>query len=87
MVYLGKICLLITFSVGDISFNSGDSYFGANLTNAVRSGAVREERVTDMAMRIVAAWYKVSLRTFISRLRSILIFFGTKKVGPRRIIP
>ena len=45
--------------VGDISFHSGDSYFGANLTNAVHSGAVKEERVTDMAMRIVAAWYKV----------------------------
>ncbi|KAI7873124.1 glycoside hydrolase superfamily [Mucor mucedo] len=43
---------------GDISFNSGDSYFGRNLTNAVRSGQVNEDRVTDMAMRIVAAWYK-----------------------------
>ncbi|EPB90789.1 hypothetical protein HMPREF1544_02367 [Mucor circinelloides 1006PhL] len=44
---------------GDITFNSGDSYFGKNLTKAVKMGSVREERVTDMAMRIVAAWYKL----------------------------
>lgn len=44
---------------GDITFNSGDSYFGKNLTNAVKAGSVHEDRVTDMAMRIVAAWYKV----------------------------
>ncbi|KAI9485708.1 MAG: glycoside hydrolase superfamily [Benjaminiella poitrasii] len=44
---------------GDITFNSGDSYFGANLTNAVNAGRVSEARVTDMAMRIVASWYKL----------------------------
>ncbi|OAD01491.1 glycoside hydrolase family 3 protein [Mucor lusitanicus CBS 277.49] len=44
---------------GDITFNSGDSYFGKNLTKAVKMGSVREDRVTDMAMRIVAAWYKL----------------------------
>ncbi|RCH90483.1 hypothetical protein CU097_010746 [Rhizopus azygosporus] len=43
---------------GDISFHSGDSYFGANLTKAVRAGHVSEARITDMATRIVAAWYK-----------------------------
>ncbi|KAI7902732.1 glycoside hydrolase superfamily [Cokeromyces recurvatus] len=43
---------------GDIFFNSGDSYFGANLTKAVHTGKVTEDRVTDMAMRIVASWYK-----------------------------
>ncbi|KAI9026666.1 glycoside hydrolase superfamily [Phycomyces nitens] len=43
---------------GDIEFNSGDSYFGKNLTDAVASGVVNEERVTDMALRIAAAWYK-----------------------------
>ncbi|KAI8628788.1 glycoside hydrolase family 3 protein [Xylariaceae sp. FL1651] len=31
--------------------------FGANLTEAVRNGTVDELRVTDMATRIVAAWY------------------------------
>ncbi|CAE6526553.1 unnamed protein product [Rhizoctonia solani] len=44
---------------GDITFNSGDSYFGANLTAAVKGGQVTEDRVTDMAERIVAAWYLV----------------------------
>ncbi|CEP14528.1 hypothetical protein [Parasitella parasitica] len=44
---------------GDITFNSGDSYFGKNLTRAVKAGTVHEDRVTDMATRIVAAWYKL----------------------------
>ncbi|CAE6511818.1 unnamed protein product [Rhizoctonia solani] len=44
---------------GDITFNSGDSYFGANLTAAVKDGKIAEDRVTDMAERIVAAWYLV----------------------------
>ncbi|GAA5809328.1 hypothetical protein MFLAVUS_002735 [Mucor flavus] len=44
---------------GDISFHSGDSYFGKNLTDAVQAGRVQEDRVTDMAMRIVASWYKL----------------------------
>ncbi|CAE6484671.1 unnamed protein product [Rhizoctonia solani] len=44
---------------GDITFNSGDSYFGANLTAAVKNGQITQERVTDMAERIVAAWYLV----------------------------
>ncbi|KAI0034487.1 beta-glucosidase [Vararia minispora EC-137] len=42
---------------GDISFGSGTSYFGANLTAAVADGIIPEERVTDMAERILAAWY------------------------------
>ncbi|CAO0795662.1 unnamed protein product [Mucor circinelloides] len=44
---------------GDITFESGDSYFGPNLTKAVNDHEVKEERVTDMATRIVAAWYKM----------------------------
>ncbi|XP_006455624.1 hypothetical protein AGABI2DRAFT_195052 [Agaricus bisporus var. bisporus H97] len=42
---------------GDINFNSGDSYFGGNLTAFVRNGTIPEARVDDMATRIVAAWY------------------------------
>ncbi|KAG8715739.1 hypothetical protein FRC09_016349 [Ceratobasidium sp. 395] len=42
---------------GDVKFNSLDSYFGANLTTYVQNGTIPEERVTDMAGRIVAAWY------------------------------
>ncbi|KAJ7916872.1 beta-glucosidase [Mycena leptocephala] len=37
---------------GDITANSGTSYFGTNLVNAVNSGS-------DMATRILAAWYLV----------------------------
>ncbi|GAA5804054.1 hypothetical protein HPULCUR_009540 [Helicostylum pulchrum] len=33
--------------------------FGKNLTDAVNANKVSEERATDMAMRIVAAWYKM----------------------------
>ncbi|KAI9163883.1 Beta-glucosidase cel3A [Paramyrothecium foliicola] len=33
--------------------------WGANLTAAVSNGTVTEERLTDMATRIVAAWYHV----------------------------
>ncbi|KAG9254848.1 Cel3e-like protein [Emericellopsis atlantica] len=34
-------------------------HFGQNLTDAVNNGTVGEERLTDMATRIVAAWYLV----------------------------
>jgi beta-glucosidase len=44
---------------GDITFSSGTTYFGQNLTDAVNAKQVSEARATDMAMRIVAAWYKV----------------------------
>ncbi|KAI8362616.1 glycoside hydrolase superfamily [Blakeslea trispora] len=44
---------------GDIEFGSKDSYFGPNLTLAVTEKDVKEDRVTDMALRIVAAWYKM----------------------------
>lgn len=33
---------------GDINFNSGDSYFGGNLTAFVRNGTIPEARVDDM---------------------------------------
>ncbi|GMK57421.1 hypothetical protein CspeluHIS016_0402550 [Cutaneotrichosporon spelunceum] len=45
---------------GDINFDNGQSsYFGANLTEAVRNGSVSVDRLDDMAQRIVAAWYLV----------------------------
>lgn len=44
---------------GDTSFNTGRSYWGANLTAAVLNGTVPEWRVDDMAMRIMAAIFKV----------------------------
>ncbi|KAJ7155737.1 beta-glucosidase [Mycena filopes] len=44
---------------GDISQNSGTTYFGTNLVNAVNSGSVTQARINDMATRILAAWYLV----------------------------
>ncbi|KAG6054772.1 hypothetical protein E4U17_003485 [Claviceps sp. LM77 group G4] len=44
---------------GDTLFNTGDSFWGANLTLAVINGTVPAYRIDDMAMRIMAAWFKV----------------------------
>ncbi|KAF4983088.1 hypothetical protein FZEAL_1417 [Fusarium zealandicum] len=44
---------------GDTAFNSGDSFWGANLTIAVLNGTVPEWRIDDMAMRIMSAFFKV----------------------------
>ncbi|KAG0694111.1 glycoside hydrolase family 3 protein [Suillus ampliporus] len=42
---------------GDITFDSGTSYFGQNLTDFVMNGTISEQRLDDMATRIIAAWY------------------------------
>ncbi|KAJ8587371.1 glycoside hydrolase family 3 protein [Rhizopogon salebrosus TDB-379] len=42
---------------GDITFDSGDSYFGGNLTDYVNEGYISKARLDDMATRIIAAWY------------------------------
>jgi beta-glucosidase len=44
---------------GDTAFDSGESYWGANLTLAVVNGTVPEWRIDDMALRIMAAYFKV----------------------------
>lgn len=44
---------------GDTMFNTGVSYWGTNLTIGVLNGTVAEWRLDDMAMRIMAAWFKV----------------------------
>ncbi|KAG2220192.1 hypothetical protein INT45_005365 [Circinella minor] len=44
---------------GDIVMGDGYSWWGANLTEAVKDGKVSEERVDDMAQRIAAAYYKM----------------------------
>lgn len=46
---------------GDTSFNIGLSFWGTNLTLAVINGTVPEYRIDDMAMRIMAAFFKVGL--------------------------
>ncbi|CAO3635404.1 unnamed protein product [Cunninghamella echinulata] len=46
---------------GNIDINNPDSgsYFGVNLTSAVKNHQVSEARINDMAERIVATWYKM----------------------------
>ncbi|CAD6442846.1 2a6536c0-cd11-4100-b891-69563b9bec55 [Sclerotinia trifoliorum] len=46
---------------GDTVFNSGETFWGTNLTLAVVNGTVPEWRIDDMAMRIMAAYFKVGL--------------------------
>ena len=42
---------------GDITFDSGTSWWGQNLTDFVLNGTIAESRVDDMATRILASWY------------------------------
>ncbi|KAK6852152.1 hypothetical protein PG995_012277 [Apiospora arundinis] len=44
---------------GDVAFNDGKSYWGANMTLAVINGTLPEYRLDDMAMRIMAAFFKM----------------------------
>ncbi|GAB7353085.1 hypothetical protein MBLNU459_g3630t1 [Dothideomycetes sp. NU459] len=44
---------------GDEGFDSGNSFWGSNLTIAVLNGTVPQWRLDDMCVRIVAAWYYV----------------------------
>ncbi|KAI0437260.1 glycoside hydrolase family 3 protein [Xylaria telfairii] len=44
---------------GDTEFNTGLSFWGANLTVAVLNGTVPAYRIDDMAMRIMASFFKV----------------------------
>lgn len=48
---------------GDTSFDSGDSFFGTNLTVAVLNGTIPEWRLDDMVVRIMSAYYKVGRDT------------------------
>ena len=44
---------------GDTAFNSGQSFWGANLTISVLNGTVPQWRIDDMAVRVMAAYYYV----------------------------
>jgi len=44
---------------GDIGFDSGTSFWGANLTIGVLNGTIPQWRLDDMCVRILAAWYYV----------------------------
>ncbi|KAF4552192.1 Glycosyl hydrolase family 3 C-terminal domain-containing protein 2 [Elsinoe fawcettii] len=48
---------------GDVGFNSGNSYWGANLTIAVLNGTVPQWRLDDMAVRIMASYFYVGRDT------------------------
>ena len=48
---------------GDVNFDSGNSYWGPNLTIAVLNGTVPQWRLDDAVTRIVAAWYYVGRDT------------------------
>ncbi|KLJ10364.1 beta-glucosidase A [Blastomyces silverae] len=48
---------------GDTVFGTGRSYWGTNLTIAVANGTIPEWRVDDMAVRIMAAYFKVGRDT------------------------
>ncbi|KAK5110051.1 hypothetical protein LTR62_006295 [Meristemomyces frigidus] len=44
---------------GDIGFDSGNSFWGANLTIGVLNGTIPQWRLDDMCVRILAAYYYV----------------------------
>lgn len=44
---------------GNLTMKTEAGYFGQNLTDAIYNKTVSEIRITDMAMRIVATWYKM----------------------------
>ena len=49
----------LDMSMPGTDFEGGSVYWGPALVEAVNGGQVPEERVTDMAKRILAAWYKM----------------------------
>ncbi|EGO28584.1 glycoside hydrolase family 3 protein [Serpula lacrymans var. lacrymans S7.9] len=57
MATLSAVAGLDMTMPGDITFDSGDSYFGGNLTAFVQNGTISQARVDDMATRIIAGWY------------------------------
>ncbi|CAE6422317.1 unnamed protein product [Rhizoctonia solani] len=42
---------------GDKTIGSGTTYFGSNLVNSVKKEEVSQNRIDDLATRILAAWY------------------------------
>ncbi|KAI5287360.1 hypothetical protein KEM54_006045, partial [Ascosphaera aggregata] len=44
---------------GDTLFDTGDSYWGSNLTISVLNGTVPQWRLDDMTVRVMSAYYKV----------------------------
>ncbi|KAK4099035.1 glycoside hydrolase family 3 protein [Parathielavia hyrcaniae] len=65
---------------GDTVFNSGESFWGPNLTLAVLNGTVPTYRLDDMAMRIMAAVFKVGQSTDMEPIN--FSFFVQDTYGP-----
>lgn len=42
---------------GDIELGSHTSWWGSNLTAYVENGTISDDRLSDMATRILASWY------------------------------
>lgn len=51
---------------GDIAFDSGTSYWGANLTVAVLNGTIPQWRVDDMATRIMVRSFEAHMVEWIA---------------------
>ncbi|KAK2063747.1 family 3 glycosyl hydrolase [Colletotrichum caudatum] len=47
---------------GDTAFDSGMTFWGTNLTVAILNGTLPEYRLDDMALRIMAAFFKVGFK-------------------------
>ncbi|CCF36272.1 glycosyl hydrolase family 3 [Colletotrichum higginsianum] len=66
---------------GDVLFNTGTTFWGTNLTVAVLNGTVPEYRLDDMALRIMAAFFKVGFE--VKSLPDINFSSWTKDtIGP-----
>ena len=53
---------------GDITFDSGNSWFGGNLTAFVDNGTIAEARLNDMATRILACKHQLSHMTSFNNI-------------------
>ena len=65
---------------GDTEFNTGLSFWGTNLTLGVLNGTVPAYRIDDMAMRIMAAFFKVSKSIKLDPIN--FSFWTTDTYGP-----
>ncbi|KAJ9101092.1 hypothetical protein QFC21_003310 [Naganishia friedmannii] len=48
---------------GDVTFGSNSSYWGANLTVSINNGSVPLERLEDMAVRVMAGYFRLGQDT------------------------
>jgi len=68
---------------GDIGFDSGTSYWGANLTVAVLNGTIPQWRVDDMATRIMVRYLQSIYKQARLTLTGCLLLCWTLQRFPR----